>query len=68
MSAVASIVDKQLAEAGGSYISEADKMAQRTVKLQNAQMKLGETLLPLRQNLDATLARSKQVFWKLPAG
>ena len=54
MSAVASIVDKQLAEAGGSYISEADKMAQRTVKLQNAQMKLGETLLPLIQYLDAT--------------
>ena len=59
MSAVASIVDKQLAEAGGSYISEADKMAQRTVKLQNAQMKLGETLLPLKQNLDATFGSFK---------
>lgn len=59
MSAVASIVDKQLAEAGGGYISEADKMAQRTVKLQNAQMKLGETLLPLKQNLDATFGSFK---------
>ena len=59
MSAVASIVDKQLAEAGGSYRSEADKMAQRTVKLQNAQMKLGETLLPLKQNLDATFGSFK---------
>ncbi len=59
MSAVASIVDRQLAEAGGSYISEADKMAQRTVKLQNAQMKLGETLLPLKQNLDATFGSFK---------
>ena len=59
MSAVASIVDKQLAEAGGSYISEADKMAQQTVKLQNAQMKLGETLLPLKQNFDETVGSFK---------
>lgn len=34
-------------------------MAQRTVKLQNAQMKLGETLLPLKQNLDATFGSFK---------
>ena len=46
MSAVASIVDKQLSEAGGSYISEADKMAQGTVKLQNAQMELGKPSFP----------------------
>ncbi len=59
MSAVASIVDKQLSEAGGSYISEADKMAQGTVKLQNAQMELGKTLLPLKQNLDETIGSFK---------
>ena len=59
MSAVASIVDKQLSEAGGSYISEADKMAQGTVRLQNAQMELGKTLLPLKQNLDETIGSFK---------
>lgn len=59
MSAVASIVDKQLAEAGESYVSEADKMAQRTVKLQNAQMELGKSMLPLKQSIDETMGSFK---------
>ena len=49
MKAVASIVDKELAAAGETYISAADRAAQRTVKLQNAQKELGDELLPLRE-------------------
>lgn len=52
MSAVASIVDKQLAEAGENYISAADRATQKTVNLQNAQRKLGEELLPLKEKWD----------------
>lgn len=53
MSAVASIVDKQLTEAGGNYVSAADRATQQTVKFQNAQRELGETLLPLKEKFDA---------------
>lgn len=49
MKAVATIVDKELAQAGETYISAADRAAQRTVKLQNAQKELGDELLPLRE-------------------
>lgn len=52
MSAVASIVDKQLAEAGGNYVSAADRATQKTVELQNAQRKLGEILLPIKERYD----------------
>lgn len=53
MSAVASIVDKQLTAAGGNYVSAADRATQQTVKFQNAQRELGETLLPLKEKFDA---------------
>ena len=49
MQAVASIVDNQLAEAGETYISAADRAAQKTTELENAQKKLGDQLLPLRE-------------------
>lgn len=49
MKAVASIVDNQLAEAGETYISAADRAAQKTTELENAQKKLGDQLLPLRE-------------------
>lgn len=52
MSAVASIVDKQLAAAGENYISSSDRAQAATVRFQNAQMKLGQTLLPLKENWD----------------
>ena len=49
MKAVAAIVDKQLAAAGETYISAADRAAQRTVRLQNAQKQLGDELLPIKE-------------------
>lgn len=54
MSAVASIVDKQLVEAGDNYVSAADRATQKTVEFQNAQRELGEILLPLKQQWDDT--------------
>lgn len=49
MKAVAEIVDKQLAEAGETYISAADRANQRAVKLANAQQQLGAAMLPLKE-------------------
>lgn len=49
MKAVASIVEKNLAAAGETYISAADRAAQRTVELENAQLALGKSLLPLKE-------------------
>ena len=48
MKAVATIVEKNLAQAGETYISAADRAARRTVELENAQISLGKTLLPLK--------------------
>lgn len=52
MSAVASIIDKQLTAAGDNYVSSADRAQAATVKFKNAQMELGQTLLPLKENWD----------------
>lgn len=52
MKAVAEIVDTQLAEAGDTYISAADRAAQKTVELQNAQKALGDEILPLKEQWD----------------
>ncbi|AVM52340.1 hypothetical protein C4H11_04730 [Bacteroides zoogleoformans] len=49
MSAVASIVDKQLAAAGENYVSASDRAQAATVRFQNAQLRLGQTLLPLKE-------------------
>ena len=49
MLAVASIVENQLAEAGETYVSAADRATQRTVALQNKQLDLGKALLPLKE-------------------
>lgn len=48
MKAVATIVEKNLAQAGETYISAADRAARRTVELENTQISLGKTLLPLK--------------------
>ena len=56
MQAVASIVDNQLAAAGETYISAADRAAQKTTELENAQRKLGEELLPLKEKWDDAYA------------
>ena len=49
MKGVASIVEKNLAEAGETYISAADRAAQRTIELENAQLALGKALLPIKE-------------------
>lgn len=51
-SAVSAIVEKQLKEAGDTYISAADRSMQATVKLQNAQKALGDELLPLSEQYE----------------
>lgn len=56
MKAVAEIVDTQLAEAGETYISAADRAAQKTVELQNAQKALGDEILPLKKQWDDAYA------------
>lgn len=56
MKAVAEIVDTQLAEAGETYISAADRSAQKTVELQNAQKALGDEILPLKEQWDDAYA------------
>lgn len=56
MKAVAEIVDTQLAEAGETYISAADRAAQNTVELQNAQKALGGEILPLKEQWDDAYA------------
>ena len=56
MKAVAEIVDNQLAAAGDTYISAADRAAQKTVELQNAQKALGDEILPLKEQWDDAYA------------
>lgn len=56
MKAVAEIVDTQLAEAGETYISAADRAAKKAVELQNAQKALGDEILPLKEQWDDAYA------------
>lgn len=49
MKGVAKIVEKNLAQAGETYISAADRATQRTVDLQNAQYALGKSLIPIKE-------------------
>lgn len=56
MKAVAEIIDTQLAAAGETYISAADRAAQKTVELQNAQKALGDEILPLKEQWDDAYA------------
>ena len=56
MKAVAEIVDTQLAQAGETYISAADRAARKTVELQNAQKALGDEILPLKEQWDDAYA------------
>lgn len=56
MQAVAEIVDNQLAAAGETYISAADRSAQKTVELENAQKALGDELLPIKEAWDDAYA------------
>lgn len=49
MKAVAKIVDTQLANAGQTYISASDKTNKKATELANAQLALGQALLPLSE-------------------
>ena len=59
MKAVAKIVDTQLAAAGDTYVSAADKAAQKTAEWENAQRRLGEQLLPLTESYEDFFAETK---------
>ena len=49
MKAVASIVDNQMKQAGGNYVSAADRALKKTTELQNAQLALGQAVLPYKE-------------------
>nr|DAN30086.1 MAG TPA: tail tape measure protein [Caudoviricetes sp.] len=49
MKGVATIVEKNLAAAGETYISAADRAAKRTADLENAQLSLGKALVPIKE-------------------
>ena len=59
MKAVASIVEKNVASAGETYISAADRAAQKTTELENKQLQLGEALLPLKEKAVDTFGSMK---------
>lgn len=59
MKAVAKIVDDQLAAAGDTYVSAADKAARKTAEWENAQRRLGEQLLPLTESYEDFFSETK---------
>lgn len=59
MKGVAQIVEKELAAAGKTYMSAADRAAQKTTNLANKQRELGEALLPLKEEVDTTFGTMK---------
>lgn len=59
MKAVAGIVENNLAQAGETYISAADRAAQKTAELHNRQLELGQALLPLREKISNTFDTMK---------
>lgn len=59
MKGVASIVENQLSAAGETYISAADRAAQKTTTLQNKQLELGEALLPLKEEASKVFGSMK---------
>ena len=59
MKAVASIVENNLTSAGKTYISAADRAAQKATALVNKQRELGEALLPLKEKSEAAFGAMK---------
>ena len=57
--AVAKIIDKDAAAAGEHYASAAEISARRTAELANAQEKLGEELLPIKDKADEMFTEMK---------
>ena len=64
MKAVGSIVDKQLAAAGDNYVSAADRALQKTTELQNAQLELGNTLMPYKEQLSSVFGNGELILTK----
>lgn len=64
MKAVASIVDKQLAAAGDTYVSAADRALQKATELKNAQLELGKTLLPYKEELSSVFGSGELYITK----
>ena len=70
MKAVASIIENQLAQAGETYISAADRAAKKTVDLENAQLAMGRALLPWNEAYESAfggfqISIMKAVTWLL---
>lgn len=59
MKAVAGIVENNLAQVGETYISAADRAAQKATELQNKQRELGEALLPLKEEASEAFGSMK---------
>ncbi|MCQ2075056.1 MAG: hypothetical protein MJY77_07735 [Bacteroidaceae bacterium] len=60
VSGVTAIVDRQLAEAGETYVSASDRAAQASVALKNAQLQLGQAMLPVKEVMNGmSLAGTK---------
>ena len=59
MKGVAQIVEENLAAAGKTYISAADRAAQKTTNLANKQRELGEALLPIKEEVETTFGTMK---------
>ena len=67
MKAVGAIVDSQLRAAGDGYVSMADKIAQKNTELQNAQLKLGQSLIPYKETYDKIFGGAELQIIKLLA-
>ncbi len=59
MKAVAAIVENQMAQAGETYISAADRALRKTTELQNAQLAMGQALLPWKEACDSAFGGFK---------
>ena len=67
MKAVGVIVNEQLSAAGEGYVSMADKIAQKNTELQNAQLKLGQSLIPYKETFDEIFGGAELQIIKLLA-
>ena len=63
--AVANIVDKQLAAAGDTYVSAADRASAAAVNFRNKQLELGQALLPVKERFDEVFNLGVNYFMDL---
>lgn len=67
MKAVGVIVENQLEAAGEGYVSMADKIAKKNAELQNAQLKLGQSLIPYKETYNKIFGGAELQIIKLLA-